>query len=111
VRGEQILIDPGIGFGKTAAHNLALLANLRRLVGLGFPVVLGASRKRFLGEVCRSVGGERPGPGELGAATCATTALGVAAGVAVFRVHDVRANWQAAQVAWAVVRGGVGVLF
>lgn len=107
VRGEQILIDPGIGFGKTTAHNLALLANLRRLVGLGFPVVLGASRKRFLGEVCRGAGGERPGPSELGAATCATTALGVAAGVSVFRVHDVRANWQAAQIAWAVAQGGL----
>lgn len=107
---EQILIDPGIGFGKTTAHNLTLLANLRRLVGLGFPVVLGASRKRFLGEVCRGAGGERPGAGELAAATCATTALGVAAGVSVFRVHDVRANWQAAQVAWTVVRGGVGGL-
>ncbi len=104
---SQILIDPGIGFGKTTEHNVALLADLERLVGLGYPVVLGASRKRFLRELCGLVGGVRAE--DLASATCATTVLGVQAGVAVFRVHDVQANRRAADVAWAVgqrVSGG-----
>lgn len=96
---ENILLDPGIGFGKSAAHNLSLLAGLGRLVDLGFPVLLGTSRKRFMGAVCQGAA-----PTELMPATCATTAIGVMAGVRVFRVHDVAANRQAADVAWAVRR-------
>jgi len=97
VREDRILIDPGIGFGKRREHNLRLLAELSELASLGFPLVLGTSRKRFMGAVCR----QRP-PAELTPATCATTALGVMAGVRVFRVHDVAENRQAADVAWAV---------
>jgi len=99
VRPEAILLDPGIGFGKTLEHNLALMANLGSLVELGFPIVLGASRKRFLGALCKDVP-----PEQRLAATCATTALGVMQGVSIFRVHDVAANRQAADVAWAVLR-------
>ena len=104
---SQLLIDPGIGFGKTKAHNLALLAALPRFVKLGYGVLLGTSRKRFMGAVCsrRSLASgepESPTPESLVGATCATTALGVAAGVRLFRVHDVWANYQASQVAWAI---------
>ncbi|WP_246237511.1 dihydropteroate synthase [Caldichromatium japonicum] len=95
----KILIDPGIGFGKTTEHNLLLLAQLDRLVELGFPVVLGTSRKRFLGELCNQAH-----PDERVIGTCATTALAVMQGVAVIRVHDVAANRQALAVAWAIAQ-------
>ena len=104
VRSDQIIVDPGIGFGKASWHNLALLANLHRIVADGLPVLLGTSRKRFMGELCRVADNTTPRPAELVEATCATTALGVAAGVAVFRVHDVKANRQAADVAWAILQ-------
>jgi len=99
VSETHVLLDPGIGFGKSAAHNLALLAGLDRLVDLGFPLLLGTSRKRFMGAICLGAA-----PTELMPATCATTAIGVMAGVQVFRVHDVAANRQAADIAWAVRR-------
>jgi dihydropteroate synthase len=97
VARDSILIDPGIGFGKTREHNLRLLAGLPQFVATGYPVLLGTSRKRFMGAICRETS-----PTDLVGATCATTALGVAAGVRVFRVHDVRPNRQAAEVAWAI---------
>jgi dihydropteroate synthase len=102
VKRAHIWLDPGIGFGKTKEHNLALLAALPQFVKLGFPVLLGTSRKRFMGSICAGSGGQTAQPHELVGATCATTALGVAAGVRMFRVHDVRANRQAADVAWAI---------
>ncbi len=94
---ENIIVDPGIGFGKFLNHNLALLAGLESLVSLGYQVLLGTSRKRFLGDI---IGQEEPQ--ERMVATCATTALGVKAGVMVFRVHDVLENKQALDVAWAI---------
>lgn len=100
---DQILIDPGIGFGKTRAHNLALLAHLDQLANTGFAVLLGTSRKRFMGSICQQSDGPAPPPSSLVAATCATTALGVAGRVAMFRVHDVHANRQAAEVAWNIL--------
>lgn len=93
----RIMIDPGIGFGKTSAHNLALLDNLDELVATGYPVVLGTSRKRFMGRLVKT-----DTPQALLPATCATTALGVRAGVSVFRVHDVDANRQAADIAFSI---------
>jgi len=98
---ERILLDPGIGFGKTRSHNLALLRELTRFVGLGFPILLGTSRKRFMGAICRE-----SAPQELIGATCATTALGTVAGVRAFRVHDVKPNRQALEVAWAIRQEG-----
>ncbi len=95
---ERIVLDPGIGFGKTRAHNLTLLRDLPRVVALGHPVLLGTSRKRFMGAICRETL-----PRELVGATCATTALGVGAGVRAFRVHDVKPNRQALEVAWALL--------
>jgi dihydropteroate synthase len=94
---ERIAIDPGIGFGKTKLHNLQLLAGLETLVKTGYPVLLGTSRKRFMGSICNVAEFH-----ELVGATCATTALGVFAGVRLFRVHDVRDNRQALDVAWAL---------
>jgi len=97
VREEQILLDPGIGFGKTAEHNLRLLKHLDRVVAIGRPVMLGASRKRFLGAI---LGVE---PGERIVGTVATTALGVVSGAAVVRVHDVRPNFEALRVTQAIL--------
>ena len=94
---ECIAIDPGIGFGKSKLHNLQLLAGLETLVQTGYPVLLGASRKRFMGSICNIADFH-----ELVGATCATTALGVLAGVRLFRAHDVRDNRQALDVAWAI---------
>ena len=98
IKKENIILDPGIGFGKTTEHNLELMANLHRFVDTGFPVLLGASRKRFMGALCAGAAAER-----LIGATCATTTLGVAAGVKLFRVHDVKENRQAADVAWTIL--------
>jgi dihydropteroate synthase len=103
VRREAIILDPGIGFGKTRRHNLLLLQALPRLCALGYPLLLGVSRKRFMGSICAV-----SAPAELVPATCACTALGVAAGVAIFRVHDVAENRQAADVAAAIKRADGG---
>ncbi|SJM89834.1 dihydropteroate synthase [Crenothrix polyspora] len=97
IKPNNIIIDPGIGFGKRKQDNLALLANLNSLVVLGFPVLLGTSRKRFMGSLCNV-----SEPMQLVTATAVTTALGVMAGVRVFRVHDVKENRQAVDVAWAI---------
>jgi dihydropteroate synthase len=96
---DAIIVDPGIGFGKDAAGNLILLRDLARLHQLGRPVLLGASRKSTIGRVL-----DLP-PHDRLEGTLATTVLGVAAGVDVVRVHDVRANVRAARMADAVVRG------
>ncbi len=103
VRSEALILDPGIGFGKTRLHNLLLIQALPRLCALGYPLLLGVSRKRFMGSICAV-----SNPEDLVAATCACTALGVAAGVSIFRVHDVAENRQAADVAAAVRWAGTG---
>ena len=99
VNWDDIIIDPGFGFGKTAEHNLALLRELPSLAILGRPILLGTSRKSTLGRVL-----DLPVDQRL-EATLATTALAIAAGVDVIRVHDVRENVRAARMADAVVRG------
>ncbi|NJD07917.1 MAG: dihydropteroate synthase [Methylococcaceae bacterium] len=101
VAPERLILDPGIGFGKRRDDNLKLMAGLDRFTATGYRVLLGASRKRFMGAVC----GETR-PQQLVAATVATTALGVMAGVDLFRVHDVRENRQAADVTHAIRRAG-----
>jgi dihydropteroate synthase len=98
VRPEAIVVDPGIGFGKTAEHNLALLGDLAALRTLGRPVLLGASRKSTIGAVLGLPVEERL------EGTLATTALGIAAGVDIVRVHDVEANRRVARMADAIVR-------
>jgi dihydropteroate synthase len=84
VREERIAVDPGIGFGKTARHNLQLLARLDELVTLGLPVMVGTSRKSFLGRLTG-----REDPHERVAATVATSVLALERGASILRVHDV----------------------
>lgn len=96
---SNLIIDPGIGFGKTADHNVSLLCHLGSLSSLARPVLLGASRKSTLGRILDLPVEERL------EATLATTALGIAAGVDIVRVHDVRPNVRVARVSDAIVRG------
>jgi dihydropteroate synthase len=97
---DNLIVDPGIGFGKTAEHNLALLRDLSVITALGRPVLLGTSRKSTIGKVLDLPADERL------EGTLATTALGVASGVDIVRVHDVQANVRAARMADAIIRGG-----
>jgi len=99
VAWDRLIVDPGFGFGKAPHHNLALLRNLGSLRLLGRPILLGTSRKSTLGKVL-----DLP-PDERAEATLATTALAIAAGVDMLRVHDVRPNVRVARMADAVVRG------
>ncbi len=99
VAWERLIVDPGFGFGKAPPHNLALLRDLAVLRTLGRPILLGTSRKSTLGRVLDLPADERV------EATVATTVLGIAAGVDVVRVHDVRPNVRAARTADAVLRG------
>lgn len=100
VAREDVWIDPGIGFGKTLAHNLALIGALDRLVATGFKVLLGASRKRFIAECC--VGTEPPPAEDRLPGTLAAGLLGAVAGVSGLRVHDVREHRQALAVLYGV---------
>jgi dihydropteroate synthase len=95
---RHIQVDPGIGFGKTAAHNLELLRRLDEIVALGFPVVIGTSRKSFLGRITG-----RDDPRQRLYGTIASNVLALAAGAQVFRVHDVAAVRDALAVAAATL--------
>jgi dihydropteroate synthase len=98
VAREAIWLDPGLGFGKTLAHNLALLAGLDRITALGFPVLLGASRKSFVARLDPRAG---QGADRLGGSLACALA-GARAGVAMVRVHDVRETVQALAVQAAI---------
>jgi dihydropteroate synthase len=91
IRRERILVDPGIGFGKTEAHNLELIRRLDEIAAIGLPVVIGTSRKGFLGRIlARAAGRAEPaGVDERLAGTIATNVLAFERGASVFRVHDV----------------------
>jgi dihydropteroate synthase len=102
ISADRLVIDPGLGFAKTAAHNWALLAHLDVLVGLGLPVLIGASRKSFLGRVLADPAGTPRPVDEREAATVALTAYAAAQGAWGVRVHDVRANVDAARTIAAV---------
>lgn len=97
IRSENIILDPGIGFGKTAAHNLRLLNDLHHLTTAGYPIMLGTSRKAFL-----AAQGGVDNEADLALVTAITTALAVMANVKILRVHDVKANRQALDLAWAI---------
>jgi dihydropteroate synthase len=99
---ERICLDPGIGFGKTVEHNLDLLARLDEIVALGRPVVVGASRKRFLGRV---LGDPEALTGPV-AAGVAVAVLAFERGAAIFRVHDVREHVEGLRAAQALERVG-----
>jgi dihydropteroate synthase len=100
VEPENIILDPGIGFGKTLEHNLALLRRLDELAELGFPVLVGASRKSFIGRI---TGVEEAK--ERVSGTVAANVMAYERGATFFRVHDVRANREALAVARAVRHG------
>lgn len=97
---DRVVLDPGLGFAKTGAHNWELLAGLPTLLGLGRPVLVGASRKRFLGELLGGEGGPRP-VDQRDEATHAITALAAEAGVWAVRVHEARGSRDAVAVAQA----------
>ena len=102
IAGEQIIVDPGIGFGKGLRQNVEVLRRLGELRALGRPILLGSSRKSFIGRVL----GGLP-PDERVEGTAATVALGIAYGADMVRVHDVRAMARVARMADAIVRGRV----
>ena len=99
VAWADLVVDPGFGFGKTPDHNLELLRELDRLRILGRPILLGTSRKSTLGRVTGLPAGQRL------EATLATTALGIAGGADLVRVHDVEANVRAVRMSDAIIRG------
>lgn len=101
--GDQIIVDPGIGFGKTTRQNLEVMARLAEFKALGHPVLLGASRKSTIGNTLNLPVDERL------EGTLATSVLGVAAQVDIIRVHDVQANVRAIKMADAVVREQRGI--
>lgn len=96
VAKAQVVLDPGIGFGKTMAHNLALIKHLPRLAALGQPILIGTSRKRFLGAITGR------DPAERDAATAASSAIAVALGAHIVRVHDVARTLDAIKVGAAL---------
>jgi dihydropteroate synthase len=102
VSEEQLVVDPGLGFGKTVAHNLELLRRVGELRSLGRPILLGPSRKSMIGKVCGAPMAQRAW------GTAAAVALAVARGAHIVRVHDVAEMRQAALMADAIVRGERG---
>jgi dihydropteroate synthase len=103
VAADAIVLDPGIGFSKRSEHSLTVLAELPRLAALGRPLLVGVSRKRFIGEVNQvTVPAERV-EGSIGA-----NVVALVRGARLFRVHDVRPSRRALDVAWAIVRRGGG---
>ena len=99
---ERILVDPGIGFGKTVAHNLALVRGLAVLHGTGCPILFGASRKRFIGTI-----GDAPGAGDRLPGSLAVALEALRQGAQVIRVHDVKETRQAVAL-WAALNGDEG---
>lgn len=103
---SQIVLDPGLGFAKTAEHNWAILAGMDRLLDLGYPLLIGASRKRFLGRLLADADGSPRPFDRSDAATVAVTAIAARSGAWAVRVHEVGPNADAVRVAAAWRRGG-----
>ncbi len=101
---QAIAVDPGIGFGKDVCGSLQLLRRLDQLVACGYPVLIGPSRKSFIGRIL-----QQQDPTQRLAGTLASVSLGVERGAQIFRVHDVRPAREAALVAWAVREGELPV--
>lgn len=104
IAADRVIVDPGLGFSKGADHDLALLARLDRLRALGHPLLVAASRKRFLGHVLAGPDGAPPPARERDAATAAVSALAAQGGAWAVRVHEVRATADAVRVAHAVAQ-------
>lgn len=98
VADDKIILDPGFGFGKTPAHNLLVMKHLKEFCALPYPVLLGTSRKSTIGKVLDLDTDQRV------EGTLATTVMGVEAGCAIFRVHDVKENYRAMKMTEAVLR-------
>jgi dihydropteroate synthase len=105
VAAERIVVDPGLGFAKRPEHDLALLADLDRISDLGFPVLVGASRKRFLSALLAAPDGTSRPPAGRDSATVATSVLAARAGAWGVRVHDVAGSVDALRVVAAVDTG------
>ena len=101
VEREHIVLDPGIGFSKRGEHSLAVLAQLARLTRLGFPILVGVSRKRFIGEITGVAV-----PSERVAGTVGANVVALGRGARLFRVHDVKPARHALDVAWAIMQSG-----
>jgi dihydropteroate synthase len=99
VARDRIVLDPGIGFAKRSATSIAMLSELSRLVALGYPVLVGASRKRFIGEITGVAE-----PSERVAGTIGANVAALEHGARLFRVHDVKPSREALDVAWAIMR-------
>ncbi|MGO8671736.1 MAG: dihydropteroate synthase [Capsulimonadaceae bacterium] len=97
---SQILLDPGIGFGKTTEHNVTILRRLPELAAIGYPLVVGPSRKRFIGAIL-----DLPDPNDRVEGTAAAVALSIAGGASIVRVHDIRPMSRVVRVSDAIVRG------
>jgi dihydropteroate synthase len=95
---DRIAIDPGVGFAKRGPHSLAVLSRLGELSALGYPVMVGVSRKRFIAELT-----DEPVPANRVAGTVAANVTALERGARIFRVHDVRPNRQGLDVAWAIM--------
>jgi dihydropteroate synthase len=100
VSSDKIVLDPGIGFGKTAAQNFEILRNLDRLAVAGFPILVGTSRKSFIGSIIKKPASE------LVLGTGATVAASILYGAHIVRVHDVAAMREVADVTDAIVKAG-----
>jgi dihydropteroate synthase len=108
VAPEQLILDPGLGFAKNAEHNWTLLAGLDRIVGLGLPVLVGASRKTFLGRLLADADGAPRAAEKRDSATLATTVLAAQAGAWGVRVHDAAGSVDAIRTVEAVRRARAG---
>ena len=98
IENDKIILDPGIGFGKTPEQNILMMSRIREIKEMGYPVLLGTSRKSFLGQIL-----DLP-PNERVDGSVATTVLGIVQGVDMVRVHDIKENARAAKVTDAVIR-------
>lgn len=103
VSSEKVILDPGIGFGKTAAQNIEIIANLPRLAAAGFPILVGTSRKSFIGAIVKKPANE------LILGTCATVAAAILYGAHIVRVHDVAAVREIADVTDVIARAGKSI--
>lgn len=99
IADDRIVVDPGVGFSKRREHSLAVLAELPRVVALGLPVLVGVSRKRFIGEITGVTV-----PADRVAGTDGANVMALAGGARLFRVHDVRPARESLDVAWAIMR-------
>jgi dihydropteroate synthase len=99
IKAGKIIIDPGIGFGKTLEHNLEILNKVKELTALGFPVLIGASRKSFIGGILDLPAEERL-EGSIAAAVCSAIN-----GASILRVHDVKETLRAVKVARNIING------